>query len=47
MARRVSVEGTVVKATDTAQAVVATLATQCTSADRVDIVYDIGRTPNV
>ena len=45
-ARRVQVAGVVVKATDTAQPVVATLATQCESADRVDIIYDIGRTPN-
>jgi prepilin-type N-terminal cleavage/methylation domain-containing protein len=43
-ARRVRVAGTAVKAIDTALPVVATLATQCESADRVDVIFDIGRT---
>lgn len=44
MARRIRVAGTAVKATDTAQTVAATLATQCETADRVDIIFDVGRT---
>jgi len=47
VARRVRVAATVVKVLDTAAPVVATLATQCESADRVDVIFDIGRTPNV
>lgn len=46
IARRVRVATVVVKATDTALPVPATLATQCETADRVDVVFDIGRTPN-
>lgn len=45
-ARRVRVATVVVKATDAAAPTVATLATQCETADRVDVVFDIGRTPN-
>lgn len=45
-ARRVSVAGVVVKPTDALQPVLGTLSAQCVSAERVDIVFDIGRSPN-
>lgn len=46
VARRVRVATVVVKVLDAANPTVATLATQCETADRVEVIFDIGRTPN-
>lgn len=44
VARRVRVAGTTVKTLDAAQVTAADLATQCVTADRVDVIFDVGRT---